>query len=91
VTRRLNEQLGTLFTEFEHTEANLRACFDLIEEHPTLSRTLLAFESGTVALSELRSARQHSVRPPAPRVSTDVWVPSAERERSKAALREQWL
>lgn len=91
VTRRLNERFGTSFAEFVHTEANMRECFDLIQERPTLSRTLLAFESGTVTLSELRHARQHAVRPPGPLGSTDVWVPSTERARSKAALRERWL
>lgn len=69
----------------------MQECFDLIQERPTLSRTLLSFESETVTLSELRRARQHSVRPPEPPDATDAWVPSAERERSKATLREQWL
>jgi hypothetical protein len=90
VTRRLNERFGTSFGEFVHSEANMRECWDLIRERPTLSRTLLSFESGTVTLSELRSADQRSERPQAPLSRTDAWVPSSERERSKAALREQW-
>jgi hypothetical protein len=90
VIRRLNERFGTSFAEFVHTEGNMRECFDLIQERPTLSKTLLSFESGTVALSELRRARQHSVLPPQPPSSMDAWIPSAERERSKAVLREQW-
>lgn len=91
VTRRLNERFGTSFAEFVHNEANIRECWDLIRERPTLSRTQLAFESGAVTLSELRSAAgQRSEHPQAAPSTTDAWVPSAERERSKAALREQW-
>jgi hypothetical protein len=91
VTRRLNERFGTSFAEFVHTDANLRECFDLIKERPTLSRTLLSFESGTVTLDELRRAQRAARLSPGPCGTTATWIPSAERERSKEALRLQWL
>ena len=90
VVRRLNERFGTSFKEFEHTEANMRECFELIEERPTLWRTLLGFESGLVTLDELRSARQRLERGPEQPGMREAWVPSAEREQSKSALRERW-
>jgi hypothetical protein len=33
VIRRMNERFGTRFAEFEHTEQNVRACFEEIEAH----------------------------------------------------------
>jgi hypothetical protein len=33
VIRRVNERFGTEFTEFQHTDRNVRACFDAIEQH----------------------------------------------------------
>lgn len=69
----------------------MRQCFDLIKERPTLSKALLGFESGVVTLSEVRKERASVVGPQEPRGTTEVWVPSAERDRSKAMLREQWL
>lgn len=91
VIRQLNERFGTSFAEFVHTEASMRECFDLIRERPTLSKTLLGFESGVVTLAELRHARQRSAHRPEPLDTREVWVPSAEREHSKAVLRERWL
>jgi hypothetical protein len=32
VTRRVNERFGTAFREFEHTEENVRRCFEAIDE-----------------------------------------------------------
>jgi len=91
VIMRVNERFGTSFKEFEHTEASVRECFDLIRERPTLSTHLLGFESGVVTLTELQAERQRMERgreSPEPR---DAWVPSAERERLKRALQQQWL
>jgi hypothetical protein len=91
VVRRLNQHFGTSFTEFAHTEQNLVEVFELIEKRPTLSKTLLGFESGVVTLDELRAARQDLARQSQELGASDLWVPSARRDRSKAALREQWL
>jgi len=33
VIRRVNEKFGTSFAEFEHTEENVRACFEQMEEY----------------------------------------------------------
>jgi hypothetical protein len=33
VIRRLNERFGSSFQEFQHTEANVALCFEIIEEH----------------------------------------------------------
>jgi len=94
VIRRLNEQFGTSFREFVHTEANMRECFELIKERPpikerpTRSSILLEFESGLATRDELRRERQ---RRPEPLPTRDLWVPSAEKEARKAALRERWL
>lgn len=90
VVRRLNERFGTAFAEFVHTEATMRECFALIQERPTLSRTLLGFESGLVTLRELGRARERFARRPESPGTADVWVPSAERERAKAVLLERW-
>jgi hypothetical protein len=85
VTRRLNEQAGTSYAEFDHTEANVRACLDLIVYRPTLSTTLLGFESGTATLAaarrEVERLAEASVR------ATDTWVPSQRRRRDSDAIR----
>jgi hypothetical protein len=93
VTRRVNDRFGTTFAEFEPTGQNTNRCFELIKLRGTLSPVLLGFESGTVTAEDLlaeialltqRSQRQAGTGPPA------AWVPSRDRDRSKAALREQW-
>jgi glycosyltransferase involved in cell wall biosynthesis len=91
VVRRLNERFGTSFTEFTHSERNLAEVFELIEKRPTLSKTLLGFESGVVTLDELRAAGQDLARQAQELGTSDLWVPSGRRDRSKAALRERWL
>jgi hypothetical protein len=91
VVGRLNRHFGTSFTEFTHSERNLAEVFDLIEKRPTLSKTLLGFESGTVTLDQLRAARQELTRQSRGMGTADLWVPSARRERSKAALHQRWL
>jgi hypothetical protein len=90
VVRRLNARYGTSFAEFVPTEANNREVFELVKQRPTLSPTLLGFESGTVTLDELR----RELTATGPRTLHDAeeaWVPSTDRERAKDALREQWL
>jgi hypothetical protein len=83
-------RFGTDFAEFVPTEPNVQRCFELISYRDSLSATLLGFESGLVTWEELRrelpvlERRRASAGPAA-------WIPSQERERAKAALREQWL
>jgi hypothetical protein len=61
-------------------------CTELIECRPTLSPYLLGFESGEVTLAE---ARAHlDTLPYGP--GDPVWVPSASRDRAKAALGMLW-
>jgi hypothetical protein len=91
VIRRLNRRFGTSFGEFVHTEDSMRECLELIKERPTLSKTLLGFESGMVSISELRSLQEHSGAPSQRRDTREAWIPSPERTRAKAVLRERWL
>ena len=92
VTRRINDRFGTAFAEFEPTEQNTNRCFELIKLRGTLSPVLLGFESGTVTaedlLPEIALLTRHSQEQAGAR--TAAWVPSGDRDRSKAALLEQW-
>jgi hypothetical protein len=90
VVRRLNERFGTSFEEFLHTDANVRECYALIKERPTLSSTLLGFESGLVSREELGLEQDRLARRPQLPGTTDVWLPSAERNRAKAVLLDRW-
>ena len=89
VIRRLNEHFGTSFAEFTHTDATMRECFQLIELRGTLSATLLGFESGIVTRDQMDRELQALARSPA-LDARDAWIPSADRERAKVALSEQW-
>lgn len=88
VIRRVNERFGTALGEFEPTEPNVRQCFELIKLRSTLSPVLLGFESGTVTADELRLETEMLTQRQGP--APEAWIPSLERERSKAALRAQW-
>jgi len=88
VIRRINERFATAFGEFEPSESNVRQCFELIKLRSSLSPVLLGFESGTVTADELRSVVPSLARSQGP--TPEAWIPSQERERSKAALGEQW-
>jgi hypothetical protein len=88
VIGRVNQRFGTALREFEPTEANVRRCFELIKLRSTLSPVLLGFESGTVTADELRPEAELLARLQGP--APEAWIPSRERERSKAALGEQW-
>jgi hypothetical protein len=57
----------------------------------TLSKTLLGFESGVVGRPELRRELERLESGPAPAGTKEAWVPSADRERAKAELHEQWM
>jgi hypothetical protein len=92
VTRRVNDRFGTAFDEFEPTEQNTNRCFELIKLRGTLSPVLLGFESGTVTARDLlpEIALLTGRGPAQTGAGTAAWVPSRDRDRSKAALREQW-
>jgi hypothetical protein len=89
VVRRLNVRFGTTFVPFEPTAVNVRVCMELIRERSSLSPTLLGFESGTVSLAELRASRERDPEAVADE-RQELWLPSADRERSKAALNREW-
>ncbi len=90
VVRRLNRRFGTSFAEFVHSDANVRECFELMKLRGTWSRALLGFESGNVTRAQLDRELEGVTRA-TPVDAEDAWIPSHERERGKAALREQWL
>ena len=90
IVRRLNARYGTSFAEFVATEAANREVFELVKQRPTLSPTLLGFESGTVTLAELRRA-QRTTGPQTLHDAAEAWVPSTDREHAKEALLEQWM
>jgi hypothetical protein len=93
VIRDVNARFGTEFAEFEPTEQNVRQCLELIRHRDSLSAMLLGFESGVVTWDELRRELPALQRRPKPVGAGEpaAWIPSGERERAKAALREQWL
>jgi hypothetical protein len=90
VTRRVNDRFGTAFAEFEPTERNTSRCFELIKLRGTLSPVLLGFESGTVTAEDLLPKIAALARRGNEPGTPAAWVPYGERDRSKAALREQW-
>ena len=93
VTRRVNDRFGTAFAEFEPTEQNTSRCFELIKLRGTLSPVLLGFESGTVTAADLLPEVALLTRRSQGGTGAGTaaaWVPSRDRDRSKAALREQW-
>jgi hypothetical protein len=90
VVRRLNARFGTSFAEFEGGDDKLRDCFSLVALRDTLSPVLLGFESGTVGHAQLRQEIAALERSSAPTATTGAWVPSAERDRAKRELLEQW-
>jgi hypothetical protein len=89
VIARLNQHFGTAFTEFEHSDAAVGECLELMALRDTLSPILLGFESGSVGQLEMRRERRALTQG---RASTaqHAWVPSAARAERKNALLEQW-
>jgi hypothetical protein len=88
VIRRLNQKFGTHFREFEHTEANVRQCFDLIEERWRRTAALEDFQSGFIGLDELQRALDQVRREMPQRRVREMAVarPSEAREAKKAQL-----
>lgn len=93
VIGQLNARFGTTFDLYEATEENERLCFELMQERASAIpgwRTLVQrFESGEISREQLLDLRSRFPT----RVDTDgddVWSPSAERRRTKEALRRSW-
>ena len=90
VIRKLNRHFELSLSEFDSTAQNLADCRAMIEQRGSLSPVLLGFESGLVgrdaAERELRALQGRS----ASGALREAWVPSAQRERAKAQLAEQW-
>jgi hypothetical protein len=89
VIRQLNERFGTDFAEFAHTDANVREVFELNDLRETMAPGLLSFESGLRTRDQLE--RELEFIRGAPRTyDQESWIPSAQRDRAKEALRDQW-
>lgn len=90
VIRQVNARFGTHFTEFTHSDDNMRECFELCRLRETMSPALLRFESGMITRDQVRSELQ-SARDAVPQEEQEAWVPSARREQAKETLRDQWV
>jgi hypothetical protein len=90
VVERLNARFGLTLTAPDLSPDFERQRVDLMRLRPTLWPTLLGFESGTVSLAELRRQQEQAGGPPQAAPDEDLWVPSAARDSSKAALRSRW-
>ena len=90
VIRQLNARFDTDFAEFIPSDVSVRECFELCRLRETMSPALLGFESGLVTRDQIRSELE-SARGAASHEEPEAWVPSAQRERAKEALRDQWL
>lgn len=94
VVRRLNARFGTSFAEPCLDEQLRRECDALVRARPTLSPVLLGFESGLVSRAEVRALTRDGVpaggHGGASAPAGELWVPSPERDREKAALAAAW-
>jgi hypothetical protein len=95
VIRRVNARFGTTFAAFEHTEANVKRCFDLIEDRSRRqpwAQALSHFQSGLIGLPELeRAIAQHDASTSAAPVSEHLVArPSSERRKFKEASMARW-
>jgi hypothetical protein len=94
VIRRLNARFGTGFAPFEHTEQNIRECFDLIDERTrgsSIVRYIGYLESGLMSAREFRRVTANhdptGSRHTAKQEARFVARPSGERDRMKEAVR----
>ena len=97
VIRRVNERFATNFREFDHTEANVRTVFSLIDERaagPPWQPSFNRFVSGFASVDEyLLATRAHRE---APRNGADSSVehrvgrPSATREAAKPVMMRRY-
>lgn len=94
VIGRLNERFGTTYRALEPSAEGRRRCFDLMtfKERGVnvleLRRLVLGFESGTVTAEEL--IEEGSALIPERSDREVEWMPSADRSRTREALRERW-
>lgn len=96
VVRRVNERFGTLFREFEQTDANVNECYAIIEDRsrrPPWSEALGQFECGIIGIDEYRrtvtSYRQRGAIPSLEVPERRVQRPSEARATLKHALRAE--
>lgn len=89
VMRQVNARFGTHFAEFVPSEANLREVTELCQLREIMPRPVLGFESGLISRDELRVELRATGAVPAH--GQDAWIPSADRDRAKATLRDQWM
>jgi hypothetical protein len=87
VVTRANAKYGTSYGVFDGSEEQLSWCRRLVGQRDSLSPVLLGFESGEVSLDEVK-AHVLSLPPATPGERT--WMPSADRDRAKAALVAAW-
>ncbi len=90
VVRQLNTHFGTNFAEFVPSDANVRECFELCRRRESMPGDLLRFESGLITRDQVRSELQ-AMGGDGPPQDREAWVPSADRQRAKDALRDLWL
>lgn len=95
VIERVNSRFGKSFGVFEHTEANVQRCFDLIEHRsrrPAWVKVLADYQSGLVTTEELYATIDANKRgAPAPALHEQfVARPSESRNAMKAALRDRY-
>jgi hypothetical protein len=97
VIRRVNQRFSTEFREFEHTEANVKTVFSLIDERaegPPWQPSLNRFVSGLLSVDEYLSVTRAYRESPAPRtrasVEEHVGRPSATREAVKPVMLQRY-
>jgi len=91
VIRRVNARFGTNFTEFNHADETVRECFELMNYRGTMSETVFAFESGMISPAELRRHLPDLARLPQLPQLRQAWIPTDDRARLRAPLRERLL
>jgi hypothetical protein len=95
VIGRVNAKFGTSFAAFEHTEANVSRCFQLIEDRSRKqpwAKALSDFQSGLIGRTQLEAEMAaHAVGATRQPLSEHLVArPSAERQKLKAAARAEW-
>jgi hypothetical protein len=87
VVTRLNAKFGTAYGVFDGSSEQLLWCRRLVGQRDTLSPVLLGFESGDVTVDEVKA---HVLSLPPAASGDRSWMPSADRDRAKAALVAAW-
>jgi hypothetical protein len=87
VVTRMNVKYGTSYGVFDGGTDQLSWCRRLVGLRDMLLPDLLGFESGETSLEQ---AKALAASLPAAEPAVRTWMPSAERERAKAALEASW-